>query len=243
MAPVSSPTSSEDATLRREAGRLAATLAARRTQPPRLFLRLQVEVSSAGSLVDRSRTLDLTRLRSGKTQALRVRFRAPEGLAGQAILLREEAGARRAWRYDPQRQQSEPIKWPSGGQGLGGTGLTWSDLWGHDPSRWRYRLEGEEELSLGPKPIRVLRVQALGLAGAKRLLHLERDRRLPICVEEVGPGGRRQVWRSGWVERKETWISTRWRITSATSTSRVEVREHRLEAPAAHLDPSRFQRN
>jgi hypothetical protein len=243
-APVASPTSpGDERALAREAGRLAATLAARRTQPPALFWRLRIEVSSLGSLVDRSRTLDVTRSLSPKLRALRVRFRAPEGLAGQAILLRAEGGERRAWRYDPDRLQVEPIKWPQGTQGLGGTGLVWADLWGPEPKRWRYRLDGEEELTVGEEPIRVLRVQAKDPTGTARLLHLERARRLPLCVEEPwGTKGRRQVWRSRWLERGGYYLSRRWLITTPTETSRVELREQSLEAPAAHLDPSRFQR-
>ena len=187
----------------------------------------------------------MTRHLGPKLRALRVRFRAPEGLAGQAILLRVEGEARRAWRYDPDRLQAEPIRWPSGAQGLGGTGLTWADLWGPEPTRWRYRLDGEEELRVPEEPIRVLRVQAKGPAGTTRLLHLERARRLPLCVEEPwgqDGKGRRQVWRSRWLERGGYYLPQRWLITTPTETSRVELLEHRLEAPPAHLDPSRFQR-
>lgn len=251
-APVASPTTpgsaslGDEAVLAREAGRLAATLAARRTQPPALSWRLKVEVSSLGSLVDRSRVLDVTRQLGDKVRALRVRFRAPEALVGRAILLRVEGETRRAWRYDPDRLQAEPMKWPSGIQGLGGTGLSWADLWGPEPTRWRYRLEGEEELTVSEAPIRVLRIQAKGPAGATRLLHLERARRLPLCVEEPwGPKdkkGRRQVWRSRWLESGAYYLPQRWLITTPTQTSRVELVEQRLEAPPAHLDPSRFQR-
>lgn len=222
---------------------MAATLAARRTQPPAFSWRLRVEVSSLSSLVDRSRTLDVTRSVGPKLRALRVRFRAPEGLAGQALLLRIEGDQRRAWRYDPDRLQVEPIKWPSGTQGLGGTGLIWSDLWGPEPKRWRYRLDGEEILTVSEEPIRVLRIKARGPKGSARLLHLERARRLPLCVEEPwGKQGRRQVWRSAWLEREGYYLPQRWLITTPTETSRVELVEHRLEAPPAHLDPSRFQR-
>lgn len=221
---------------------MAATLAARRTQPPALSIRLRVEVSSLGSLVDRSRILDVTRVLGPKLRGLRVRFRAPEGLAGQAILLRAEGRAQRAWRYDPDRLQVEPMKWPSGVQGLGGTGLSWSDLWGSEPARWRFRLDGEEELTVSESPIRVLRILAKGPADQARVLHLERARRLPICVEEPWGRGRRKVWRSGWIEREGYYLPRRWLITTPTLTSRVELQEERLEAPPAHLDPSRFQR-
>ena len=210
-------------------------------------MRLEVVVSDLGSLVDRRRTLDVTRVREGGAEALRIRFRAPASLIGRSLLLRREQGQELAWRFDRARQKVEPLAWPKGTQELGGTGLTWSDLWGPQPGEWRYRLEGEGDLALGEssdaQKVRVLRIRALGPGGVARLLHLEHKRRLPLLIDERRRGGeRRLVWRSRWKESGEFWIPLRLRIQAARATSRIEVRSFRLQAPSAHLDPSRFMR-
>ena len=259
-APVSSPARSE-ADARQEAGRLAATLAVRRSEPDALWCRLEVEVPGAG--LGKRRVLEVTRLRAAGERSLRVRFREPASLRGRALLLREVQGApgaepeRWAWRHEPERERAAPIPWPEEDEQLGGAGLRWRDLWGEELACWRYRAEdlgtlalgggrgaGEGGAGEGGAGVEVLRVRSRARSGDLwRLLHLERRQGLPLLVEEVRPGQeRRLIWRSGWRRVGAYWQPSTIRVVSGEELSVIRLREVETSAPAAHLDPSRFQR-
>ncbi|HBP19479.1 MAG TPA: hypothetical protein DEA08_17030 [Planctomycetes bacterium] len=245
------PAPREDA-LRRETGRLAMTLALRRTRPTREWVRLSVEVTTKGALVDRTRVLDVSIVRAEEVRWARVRFREPASLRGQALLVRTPArGEERAWRYDPARRRVERIAPPGEDERLGGTGLTWSDLRGEEPQRWSYRLVEEGELTLGKEsPRAVLRISARELAPAqqdprRRRITLDRGSRLPLLVEELDPQG--AVARRVWFRRYARFGAGGYRAGlraiehgGGQRLSEVRALERRAEVPPRHLDPARF---
>lgn len=242
------PAGEDDSALRRETGRLAMTLVARRTRPEREWVRLSVEVSTKGALVDRTRVLDVSVVRRPEVRFVRVRFREPANLRGRAILVRTPArGEERAWSYDPARRRAERIAPPADDERLGGTGLTWADLRGEEPARWSYRLVEEGRLRVGEGSERpVLRISARARAGsARRRITLDRQARLPLLVEELSPEG--AVARRLWFRRYARFGEGGFRagklaIEHAEGKRLSEVRalERRGEVPPRHLDPDRF---
>ena len=247
----SSPTPSpspDEAGLRRQTGRLAMTLCARRTRPTREWVRLAVEVKAQGALVDRTRVLDVSVVRRPDLRWVRVRFREPASLRGRAILVRTpHAGEAQAWSYDPARRRVERIAPPGDDERLGGTGLTWSDLRGEEPERWRYRLVEEGSLSLGgAAPRAVLRISARAARGAgRRRISLDRASRLPLVLEELSASGevaRRVVFRRYAPFGDEGFRAGLRAIEHDRGRRLSEVRalQRRPEVPARHLDPDRF---
>ncbi|MGE0711460.1 MAG: outer membrane lipoprotein-sorting protein [Planctomycetota bacterium] len=253
----------DDEALRAETARLAAELMTRRTRPTRERARLEVRVLERGSLVERTRVLDVSLARVDGRAQVRVRFREPAALRGQATLVREDPdGRRHAWRWDPARRRVERIAPPQEDERLGGTGLTWADLRGEEPGRWGWRLGGAAQLTLpgGQETREVLQLSArlrssqradgrapAGGLPAGRRLYLDRQLKLPLLIEELDLEGKvqRKTWLARW--RRLEGEGDAWRadarsiaVPGSERLSEVKALERSPEVPAFHLDPDRF---
>jgi len=241
-----------EAILRERNGELIARLVERTTQPSEEWARLSIEVLKDRSPIDRTRRFDLSWRRSpGGRVSLRLRFLEPPALRGVAwLILEPEASPPRAHRYDPKERRSSRVSPPDWSQRLAGTGLTWGDLRGPAQDAFSYTLQGEERLKLRPtaegevgfRPVHVLGVRPRGGGPLMQRVHVDRERRVPLLTEflgpEGGPGKRR--WDRSYERVGDRLRPVAITIVEEAQTSEVRAELIKAKAPPAHFDVDRY---
>jgi len=241
------PAEGEEASLRRETGRLIMRLLVHATEPRAELARLTITVDP-DALVPRACRLELSTRRDEAGERLRLRFLAPPELRGRAwLLVWPDEGAPSAWAWDADARRARRIGPLDPGWRVGGSGLRLRDLRREDLAAHDYTFEGEARLDpAGPESRRVYVVRAQPLDGARpgRRLLVDARRHVPWRVEVEEDGGRRAVASVRWAEVAGRARPFAVRITEPDGrVSEVEVERAEGAPPAAHFDPGAFWRS
>jgi hypothetical protein len=233
--PLAPPAPSEEA-LRRETGRLLGELVRRKTTPPAEEALLELSIDERGRPFADTRVVEVAVRRGERGEDLRIRFREPDALRGQAHLRLADG---RGYEHDRARRRSERGRPLEPTWRVGGGGLLLSDLLAEDLDAHVWTLLRDD--TLDERPVHVVSV-APRAGGGERLISIDRERHVPLLVVHRDAAGAvvREVrlgewrWVQGWLRPMSIVI------TEPGRTTTIVVSGRRASAPDARFDPDRF---